>query len=238
MNLYLVRHGVTAWNRSGHLQGWADNPLLVEGMAQAQQTAAFFAAYRTQRTLQCAALYSSPLHRTWQTATILGDRLGLLPRPQADLREMDCGQAQGLHESEWVTRYPDLVAGWRDPNDWAFGWPGGETRPAFYARCRQAIQALVARHGDDDHVLVVTHGGVIQAYLTAAGLHDPAAPRRYEADNCSITQALFVSAFPAAGTDDPTGYLVAFNHTAHLQRDAPLPTPGTRSSHNGPPRIW
>ncbi len=238
MNLYLVRHGVTAWNRSGRLQGWADNPLLVEGMAQAQQTAAFLASYCTQRAIRFATLYSSPLHRTWQTATILGDRLGLLPSAQAELREMDCGAAQGLHESEWAARYPDLVAGRLDPSDQTFGWPGGETRVAFYARCRQAIQALVARHAGDDHVLVVTHGGVIHAYLSAAGLHDPAAPRLYEADNCSITQVLFVSALPAAASGDPTGYLVAFNHIAHLQEDAPLPTPGPRSSRNDPPRIW
>ncbi|MDQ2808483.1 MAG: histidine phosphatase family protein [Chloroflexota bacterium] len=233
MNLYLVRHGVTAWNRSGRLQGWAANPLLLEGVVQARQTAAFLAAYRAARGLPFAALYSSPLRRTWQTATILSERLGLLPSPHADLREMHCGQAQGLPASEWRARYPDLETARCAANDRTFGWPGGETRQAFYTRCRQAISAIVARHAADDHVLVVTHGGVIHAYLSEAGLHDPAAPRRYDADNCSITQVLF-----AALSGTPTGYLVAFNHTAHLQENAPVPAPGSRVPSQGPPRIW
>ncbi len=238
MNLYLVRHGVTAWNRSGHVQGWADNALHIEGIAQARRTAAFLAAYRTERQLRFAALYSSPLRRTWQTAAILGNGLGLLPNPQAELREINCGQAQGLHTSEWIARYPDLVSAWRDETDRTFGWPGGETRLAFYTRCRQAIKAIVACHAADDHVIVVTHGGVIHAYLTEAGLHDPAAPRLYEADNCSITQVLFVPSLPAGSGGAPAGYLVVFNHTTHLQVDTPLPTPSKPPTASNSPRIW
>ena len=84
------------------------------------------------------------------------------------------------------------MAGWKDRANLDFGWPGGETRRAFRDRCLRAIAEIVAHHEPYDNIIVVTHGGVIRAYLTAPALDDPMGPRSYEADNCSITHIQFM----------------------------------------------
>ena len=44
MNLYLVRHGETDWNREGRAQGRADISLNDQGLAQSQALSAHFAS--------------------------------------------------------------------------------------------------------------------------------------------------------------------------------------------------
>jgi probable phosphoglycerate mutase len=215
MNLYLVRHGLSTWNVAGRLQGWRDPDLTSEGRGQVAATAAFFAALRTRQHLTFAALYSSPLRRAWQTATAIGAQVGLTPQAVPDLREMHGGLVEGLTENEWQQRYPNLIPAWRDRANLDFGWPGGETRRAFRQRCVRVINALTARHAPEAHLIIVTHGGVIKAYLNATHPADPGGPRPYDADNCSITHLTL----PGVGNGDDTGAVScirAFNQQDHL----------------------
>ena len=46
MNLYLVRHGETEWNREGRAQGRADIPLNDAGIAQSRALADHFRVSR------------------------------------------------------------------------------------------------------------------------------------------------------------------------------------------------
>jgi broad specificity phosphatase PhoE len=230
MNLYLVRHGLTDWNVSGHYQGWGGPDLNLVGLVQARQTAAFFTTYQAQRSITFAALYSSPTVRTWRTALLIGRRLGLLPDAVPDLREMRGGAIEGLTEGDWQARYPHLTAAWQDPANLDFGWPGGETRRAFRARCRRAVAGILARHQPDDHVLVVTHGGLIKAYLEAAALDDPPGSRAYEVDNCSITHVQFTANSTAASSVVwSIGCLQTVNDVRHLHAD-PAPPVGASAA--------
>ncbi|MGI8588837.1 MAG: histidine phosphatase family protein [Chloroflexia bacterium] len=217
MNLYLVRHGLTPWNVSGRLQGWTDTSLTIEGLEQAERTAEFFADFRRRQRTSFYTIYSSPLRRAWLTATIIGEHLNLAPISVPDLREMAGGLIEGLTRDEWQSRFPDVAAAWRDRNNLDFGWPGGETRRAFRARCLRAISEIVAHHKSYDNIIVVTHGGVIKSYLTSAGIDDPAGPQSYDSDNCGITHLQFM-------TDDTlgkselwsVGCLRQFNYVHHL----------------------
>lgn len=214
MNLYLVRHGLSTWNVAGRLQGWRDPELTSEGQGQVAATAASFVAVRTHQRLTFAALYSSPLRRAWHTAAAIGAQLGLTPQAVPDLREMHGGVVEGLTQDEWQQRYPNLIAGWHDRANLDFGWPGGETRRAFRARCVRVMQALAARHDPAANLIVVTHGGVIKAYLNATHPTDPGGPRPYDADNCSITHIFL----PTNGSGDSgsVSCIRAFNQRDHL----------------------
>ena len=69
MLLYVVRHGVTAWNRLRKVQGRADIPLAEEGVRLAEKTG------EALRNVPFDLCFSSPLKRAVQTAEyILGDR--------------------------------------------------------------------------------------------------------------------------------------------------------------------
>jgi broad specificity phosphatase PhoE len=221
MNLYLVRHGLTPWNVAGRLQGWTDVPLTIEGLEQAEKTAEFFHDFRARQRLRFYAIYSSPLRRAWLTATIIGEKLCMGATAVPDLREMRGGLIEGLRREEWEREYPDLVAGWQDRANLDFGWPGGETRRAFRKRVLRAFADIVAQHKSYDNIIVVTHGGVIKAFLTATQMDDPAGPRSYDADNCSITHVQFI-------VDDSenksaeiwsVGCVRAFNQVGHLHED-------------------
>jgi broad specificity phosphatase PhoE len=215
MDLYLVRHGVTAWNLAGRYQGWSDVELTSVGIWQARQTAAAFAIYRAQRHPHFRAIYSSPLSRAWHTASIIGDWLGLRPGAVPDLREMHGGAVEGLTQAEWQPRFPHIGPGWDDDANLDFGWPDGETRRAFQARCTLALNTIVARHDPSDHVIVVAHGGVIRAYLTGTVLDGLPVSRALAVDNCSITHIQFAT--EGAGTTvAAVGCLRVMNQVDHL----------------------
>ena len=110
-----------------------------------------------------AAHYASDLKRAFETADIIGSRIGLPPRPEPSLREIFLGEWEGLRTDEIAARYPDAWARWVEEPDWDVV-PGGEGESAFDARVARAVDDIFQRHPHGD-VLVVTHGGVIQVAL-------------------------------------------------------------------------
>jgi 2,3-bisphosphoglycerate-dependent phosphoglycerate mutase len=88
--LCMVRHGETAWNAEGRVQGQLDIPLSAAGLAQAQSVAGALPSGRF------SALYSSDLARVRQTAQPAAAKLGLEMRVEACLRERHYGAFQGL----------------------------------------------------------------------------------------------------------------------------------------------
>lgn len=152
----LIRHAETAWNRERRWQGHADVPLTPEGHRQAGELAARIRRAR----LGIAALVSSDLRRATETASAIGDAVGLPVRLERDWREMDVGNWSGLGRDEIRERFPDewrrILGGEDVPRG------GGETFGAFTARVAGALDELACAH-PGEAVAVVTHGGVIRA---------------------------------------------------------------------------
>ncbi|MGI8588877.1 MAG: histidine phosphatase family protein [Chloroflexia bacterium] len=218
LNLYLVRHGLTAWNIAGRYQGWSDIPLAREGKKQARQTAECFAVHRALHGLEFGAIYTSPLWRAQQTAGIIGEWLNIEPLVVPGLREMNGGAIEGLTEAEWQARYPELAPDWRDTSNLEFGWPGGETRRAFRARCLHTISSLLSQHAPSDHVIIVAHGGVIRSYVSSIESDGQRVPDTYDVANCSITQVqLSAPSGPDGEVMRAVGCLRSFNQVGHLR---------------------
>jgi len=89
MWLYCVRHGESAYNAEGRIQGQLDVPLSEFGRRQGAAIAAALAA------LSADAIYSSPLLRAQQTAEIVARRLDLPIRTDERLKEINVGIFQG-----------------------------------------------------------------------------------------------------------------------------------------------
>jgi broad specificity phosphatase PhoE len=172
--IVLVRHGETDWNRERRFQGHADMPLNDTGRTQA---AVLASALDGQKL---AVVYTSPLRRASETATIVAARLGLDVRPLEALREIHVGAWEGLTIDEVRERFPEQVS-----VDWRSGWPGGETYDELGARVLPALIALAGEHSDE-RVLVVTHAGPVRAALAAAmGLsHEDARAAIGPLENC------------------------------------------------------
>lgn len=150
--IILVRHGETDWNATGRIQGHSDTPLNALGRHQAQRVAQRLACETVR------ALYSSDLARAFETATIIGQRLGLPVVTSPRWRERQYGAWEGLTSIEIQARYPVQFAEWRARTT-DFAPPQGETRSHLLARALTELQSLARRHVGEV-VVVVTHGGL------------------------------------------------------------------------------
>ena len=156
---YLVRHGETAWNRNGRIQGHSDVPLNDSGRRQAKTLATRFA------NCEFSAVYSSDLARAAETArAIVGDAdMPLFTDP--DLREFSYGEWEGLTLDEVEAQYPTALAERMDKGNNAFAAPGGEDTGQLLDRVRRFCVKAEKRHDLADNVLIVAHGGSIRALL-------------------------------------------------------------------------
>jgi probable phosphoglycerate mutase len=153
----LIRHAQSEWNAAERWQGQGDPPLSARGREQAKALATELGAQRFD------ALLSSDLRRARETAEILGAALGLPPRVEPRLRELDVGRWSGLTRSEIEARDPALL-GRFDAEDPDARPGGGETRREIRRRVRSAMAAIAAEH-PGERLAVVTHLGVIRALL-------------------------------------------------------------------------
>jgi phosphoserine phosphatase len=156
--LFLARHGQSVSNAVRRFQGSQDVPLSDLGRRQA---AALSLALRGGRL---ARVYSSPLERARRTAEIVAGELALPLTLVDDLRELSLGEWEGRAIDEIRALPGDPYARWvRDPV--RHFPPGAEPLSAVQERALRAVEAIAAAHPDGDDVLVVSHGGVISAYL-------------------------------------------------------------------------
>ena len=156
--IHLIRHGEVegAHRYNGH----RDVALTERGVDQYHQLKPRLDPDRI------SACYTSDLTRTVRGGEILGSHLGVEPVKLRQLRELNCGEWQGLtlaeiqaeRPDEWAARLADLVH---------FRAPGGESLADLEARVLPAVKEIVARHRGEE-VLVVAHGGVNRVILMDA----------------------------------------------------------------------
>ncbi len=160
VRLLLVRHGRSVWNALGRVQGHADPPLDEMGLEQAKRIA------ERLKDQSVAAIYASPLQRARLTAEIIGQKFPSIEIvPDDRLKEIDVGVMTGLTWAEIEVQYPDFASRWHEEG-WTNATHYGETQQIFRARVAAVMQEIVARHAEQT-VVVVSHGGTINAYLSA-----------------------------------------------------------------------
>jgi probable phosphoglycerate mutase len=109
--ILLARHGETAWNALGRLQGHTDIPLNETGRAQARALADGVAA------AGIAAVVTSDLARARETGEIVAAALGLAaPVIEPGLRERRFGVFEGLTRDECATHHPEAWRAWEPPS--------------------------------------------------------------------------------------------------------------------------
>lgn len=150
----LVRHGPTAWNASGRIQGQIDIPLSPRGRAEVLR-------WRLPARYAQARLFSSPLARARETAEIL---TGRAPTTDPRLCEMSWGRFEGRRLAELRAEAPEAMAA-NEARGLDFRPPGGESPREVCARVGALLIELAA---DPRPVVAVCHKGVIRAALVLA----------------------------------------------------------------------
>ncbi len=160
--LILVRHGETMANREYRYIGIKDEPLSTLGQTQAIQLA------EALSVLPIAAVYSSPLQRTYDTAVPIAARHKLAVQRVDDLRECDFGTWEGLKRAEIIELSPvdaQRIREWE--RNASVAPPEGESFEALQQRVCAVVESLAQAHPDQTIVLV-THVGPIKVLLSTA----------------------------------------------------------------------
>jgi 2,3-bisphosphoglycerate-dependent phosphoglycerate mutase len=148
--LGLIRHGSTAWNKEGRIQGSSDIPLDQGGLNEASLLAERLSSEEWD------ILYASPLLRARQTAEVVASRLGIGEiHFDSRLREVSFGQIEGTIESERIAKWGSE---WRNLD------LGFEKNEDVLERGLAAFAEIEASH-PDKNVLIVSHGAFIRKIL-------------------------------------------------------------------------
>jgi broad specificity phosphatase PhoE len=189
--LILVRHGQSTANALGIAQGRSDWPLSEKGRLQARLT-----GERLARELGSVdAVYTSPLSRAAETAQLIAEPFGRTPVLVDDLVEADVGKLSGLTWEQFRAEYPAEVAAYEaanaeapHPTNRERFLPGWEPNAQVVDRVWRAIEAIAERH-PGQRVVVVAHGGVLNAFLTHLLEGDAhAIPWKYHSTNCAVSR--------------------------------------------------
>jgi uncharacterized phosphatase len=149
MELYLVRHAQTDYNKTHRIQGsQIDSELSIEGLEQTRKIA------QRLKDIHFDLILSSPLKRTRKTlevilkvhAKIFCDSV---VKVENDLIERDWGSASGMY--------------WKDV-DFENLPPDSESQVQVLNRVIKLLESHYNQNSDSK-VLIVTHSGVIRALL-------------------------------------------------------------------------
>ncbi|WP_328874719.1 histidine phosphatase family protein [Streptomyces sp. NBC_00287] len=164
-DLLLVRHGETAWSRSGRHTGSTDVPLTEHGREEARRLVPLIRSHRI------GAAFVSPLQRARETALLIGLTE---TRIDPDLREWDYGGYEGVTTVEIQRERP----GWFLFTDGVAPGPPehpGESPQQVGERADRMLAKVDAALANTEGVVVlVAHGHVLRV-LTARRLGLPPA---------------------------------------------------------------
>jgi broad specificity phosphatase PhoE len=168
--IYLARHGETAWTISRQHTGRSDIPLTERGERNARSLG------ERLRGMVFAKVLVSPLQRATRTAELAG--FGSVAEIDPDLAEWDYGRYDGLTSAEIQQERPDWSL-FRD------GCPDGESIEAVGARADRVVARLRAMDG---HVILFGHGHFFRL-MTARWLGKlPSAGRLFYLSTASLSQ--------------------------------------------------
>ena len=147
----VIRHGATAANRDGMVQGQDDSPLTQEGEAATRRKAGKLSAFSFD------TVYCSDLGRARKTYEILKSIAPSIPEAEyrPELREIDFGELTGRRKEEIM---PAVL--YHKANT-AMRYPGGESGDNLKERVLEFFSGLYLRH-EGGVVLAVTHYGVME----------------------------------------------------------------------------
>jgi len=156
--LYLVRHGQTAWNAEGRLQGQAETDITEKGRRQADRNGERLKGLVARP--EDFDFVASPMRRTRETMERVRTAMGLRPdlyRTDDRVVEISFGDWQGHTFLELEADVPGITKP-RSRDKWNFVPPGqgAESYQMLLDRVRPWLEGL------DRPTICVTHGGVMR----------------------------------------------------------------------------
>lgn len=147
MNLYVVRHGQTNWNKQNRLQGESDVKLNQEGISQAIKLG------KKLEEVKFDLIITSPLQRAIETAKFINKNQNKPIVIEKNFKERNYGKIEGKTS-------PNLQKFW----DYLQNSNEKEVEPVqeFVQRVQRCLEKVLKENAGKD-ILLVTHHGVMIA---------------------------------------------------------------------------
>lgn len=204
MEIWLIRHGETLWNREKRFQGHRDIPLSDTGRDQAR------ACGRQLRDVSFSAVYSSDLLRASETASLVFEGRDLETSLDERYRERHMGVLEGHTRDEIPERFPEAWSAFNEnlPDREVEG--GGESIRMVRERVFEALSELATRHLGQ-RIAVVSHGGVARVCVRhVLGVAD-LVPSRFPVPNLAIQVMTFDPSMSSGGPNESPWRLKSLN---------------------------
>ena len=178
MKIWITRHGQTNLNRAHLMQGRTDEPLNSTGISQAQAMRSLLLA--EYGGLRFDAVFSSPLKRAVETASIIGGIPAEEVRIDSRLIETDFG----IYEKrKYYLMGPAMTLYWALPE--LFPAPASfETIASMVSRSRSFLSELGTY--PYENVLLACHGGILRALCGCLEDRPNGIRWRPKAGNCEV----------------------------------------------------
>lgn len=164
--IYLVRHGETEWNITDRMQGQTNSPLTKAGQQQTKELA------RGLKHLEFSAIYSSDLGRAQETAQIIALEHQLAVVTNQLLRERYFGRLEGRYWKDLNLELKDLLAAREklaDADRFHHRlFPEIESDAEIVTRLITFLREVAMAHLNQN-ILIVSHGGIMRAFLINLG---------------------------------------------------------------------
>lgn len=167
MELYIVRHGQTDWNKLCKFQGRVDIELNENG----EEAAVKLGKRLCKEGIKFDKIFSSPLKRAYKTAVLILNEIypdkdyEIIKDP--NLKEMTFGKLEGMLYSDWMNT--------TNPRKYFFDEPakyvapeGGESFEEVCARTREFVQTQIEplyKDFKDGRILVTAHGACLSSLM-------------------------------------------------------------------------
>lgn len=174
MNLYVVRHGETNYNKLGLLQGFSDIPLNETGEKQAID------AKKKLENVAIDLVITSPLVRTKQTASIIIGNRNVRTITDDRIIERNLGMLEGKDSSFYDTKkYWDYSLNYYNSDN-------VEKLSDLFLRTKLFLEDIKNKY-PNKNILIVSHAATIRAlHFNIVGFNEKDDLHKFSVDNCCI----------------------------------------------------
>ena len=217
MRLFLVRHGLSSFNKKGLIQGRIDESYLTdEGYNQAKLTGNILNEIKFDR------IYSSPLKRAAETAREIEKcfKENFDINYDDNLLEVDLNKWSGLTSDEIKRKYKDSYLIWKnDPeklelknkDDIAY-----KPIQDLFGQAQQFIENIQKQNKDNQNILIIAHNAILRCLILYLLNKPNKGFRKIKLDNASIS---IINISSSKTSFNPQ--IECLNQTSHLNQKIP-----------------
>jgi broad specificity phosphatase PhoE len=179
LKMFLIRHGLTEWNKLNRFQGSSDISLCGEGIEQAMKIS------NKLKDFNFEAIYSSDLSRAYETAQYVARPHGIEIEKVPEFREIHFGEWEGLTKEEIIElKEFDFIKWKASPHNTEFPGEGN------FEEVRRRIEIGTRKILDTNkkgNIVIVSHGGSLKILIMSLLGIDMNAYNKFWLGNTSLS---------------------------------------------------